>query len=1149
MNGCFDRSDRCSLRRQVHHISLVIVLIFTIAMGAHGHDIEVDFNIEAQPVDSALLKFAQQARMPVLFPSGQFANLTANQLVGRFQVETALIILLEGTGIEASIEGDTGQLVVRAAESVQEPKTQEEKIMASMQPQSTRRVLASAISALFAGAAAGSVSAQAPQGDPVPQVEEISVTGSRIRVTSGMSTPTPVTALTLDELQSFEPASTVAEQLDALPQFFQTQTAQRGGGTLFGDASGSYLNLRGMGKQRTLVLFDGSRVVPADRASSVNVDNFPTALIRSVDVVTGGASAAYGADALAGVVNFVLDREFEGLKISTGSGVTEFGDGANWNFSVAGGKKFGDRLNVIASMDARKINEIYRQPHDMRNFQSWGFVTNPAWSPTAGPGIPRQITLPNVHSTVYTPAGLIDRPGFSLNRHTFTGDGLGVRPFIRSPISNIGGPGATNTQSGGLEGQVAERAFDGGPSGNAVDQFSSFAAVKYDFTDSFSVFGQVMNGRTVSESTGRRGNPHLQTNTWAGTVFVDNAYLPDNVRQAMINEGVTSFRFHKLGQLRGPGISNYYDDRRNEDISQMLSGTIGFDLSFSNGWDLRGSYQRGTSKVISSAYNIQRTDRFFLAMDAVRHPVTGAIVCNVTVRNPSKAELAAAMQGVPVSTTTPPLTTFVDSPVGPGSIENCVPLNVFGHGNASQEAIDYLVDDKYARRRLGQHFAEMLLTGELFDGFGAGPVSFASGLTYRKENFYQFAFEAGQDFPFERGMVNVPALGIRGIPNGFAGGGALELNQFSGTGQATGGFDVWEVFGELNMPIWESASGSQRLGSNLAYRSSDYSLSGRVASWKAGIDFTLSDELRLRATKSRDVREPSLAEQFEIGGGGGSVNDPFFQGAFFAITSLNASNPNLRPEIADTVTAGFIYQPTFASWVEGMQVSVDWYQIDVSGAVGQLGPQRIVDGCFFDNTPQLCELVFRNASTGIIDRVMNQRLNIASAKTSGVDLEMQYRFETNFFQGQQESWNIRALAGYLMENSDTPFQGTKRDAVGGLNRPEWTAVLTANYQVGPWGMRLQQRFYDRTKINVLWVEGVDVDDNWTASQSITNLGFSYGGDMTGGGNWRATLNINNLFDRDPPVLPSISQRGGFQSVSNNFDVFGRRYQLNLNVNF
>src|SRR5687768_16736063 len=202
------------------------------------------------------------------------------------------------------------------------------------------------------------------------QLEEIQITGTRIRTTDGMVQPTPVTAVTTAEMQNFDPASSVSEQLDNLPQFLNTQTAQRGGATLFGDAAGSYLNLRNMGKQRTLVLFDGSRTVPADRASTVNVDNFPTALIRNVDVVTGGASAAYGADALAGVVNFVLDREFEGFKSTVSTGITEQGDGENWNFSVAGGKQIGDREHVIGSVEARHVNQIYRDPQDLDNWAS-----------------------------------------------------------------------------------------------------------------------------------------------------------------------------------------------------------------------------------------------------------------------------------------------------------------------------------------------------------------------------------------------------------------------------------------------------------------------------------------------------------------------------------------------------------------------------------------------------------------------------------------------------------------------------------------------------------------------------------------------------------------------------------------------------------
>ena len=154
--------------------------------------------------------------------------------------------------------------------------------------------------------------------------EEITVTGTRLRRTDGMAEPVPVTTLSPEELQLFEPGSTIAEQLDALPQFYLTSTAQRGGPALFGNGGGSYLNMRGLGPERTLVLFDGFRMPPADKRGSVNVDSLPTALVRSVDVVTGGATAAYGADALGGVTNFILDREFEGLKLNAGTGMNEF---------------------------------------------------------------------------------------------------------------------------------------------------------------------------------------------------------------------------------------------------------------------------------------------------------------------------------------------------------------------------------------------------------------------------------------------------------------------------------------------------------------------------------------------------------------------------------------------------------------------------------------------------------------------------------------------------------------------------------------------------------------------------------------------------------------------------------------------------------
>jgi iron complex outermembrane receptor protein len=238
------------------------------------------------------------------------------------------------------------------------------------------------------------------------QVEEIQVTGSRVRITDGMATPTPVTAITVGELSNFDPGGTVSEQLDSLPQFFNTQTAQRGGGALFDTAGGSYLNMRNLGRERTLVLLDGVRIVPGDKRGAVNVDTIPTALLRTVDVVTGGASAAYGADAIGGVTNFVLDRQFEGLKVSAGTGVTELNDGQRWNVSVAGGRKFGEKLNVIGSFESRYINDIQRTHEDMDPsfFQRWGWVHNPAYKASDPVGTnPQYLVRPWVSSSIQSP--------------------------------------------------------------------------------------------------------------------------------------------------------------------------------------------------------------------------------------------------------------------------------------------------------------------------------------------------------------------------------------------------------------------------------------------------------------------------------------------------------------------------------------------------------------------------------------------------------------------------------------------------------------------------------------------------------------------------------------------------------------------------
>src|SRR5690606_4544575 len=317
-------------------------------------------------------------------------------------------------------------------------------------------------------------------------IEEISVTGSRIRAVNGMAEPTPVTAITVDELNDFNPGSTIAAQLDELPQFFDTANAQRGGNAISTTAGGSYLNLRGMGQNRTLVLLNGVRMAPADAQGSVNVDMFPSALMQRIDVVTGGASAAYGADAVAGVVNFILDREFEGLTANVSTGITEEMDGENYSFNVAGGRAFLDgRLHLIGSLEGRQIDQVGPDFSRFDNWRDWGLVRNPNWvSASATPNEPTRIHAPYVFTSGGAPQGMIiTGNGFAYEDWVFTDDGTGVRPYAFGDYMSNSGPGNTNNQSGGKEYLYYDRATQRGASTRDVAQRSFFGGAQYDVSD------------------------------------------------------------------------------------------------------------------------------------------------------------------------------------------------------------------------------------------------------------------------------------------------------------------------------------------------------------------------------------------------------------------------------------------------------------------------------------------------------------------------------------------------------------------------------------------------------------------------------------------------------------------------------------------
>jgi outer membrane receptor protein involved in Fe transport len=713
--------------------------------------------------------------------------------------------------------------------------------------------------------------------------------------------------------------------------------------------------------------------------------------------------------------------------------------------------------------------------------------------------------------------------------------------------------------AGGPEAEVRKEAFNrvAGPAGAGTVSRSGLFGAEYEFTDRLSMHWQGMVGRTESiREKSMRFYPVLNAG-WTPIIFKENAYLPDSVRQIMTDNNLASFQMAKQGSL-----SPWHDigsDEASRDVFTNWNWKLGLDYTIPGlEWNLQASYQQGESTRNSQMDNMLRLDRLFLAADAVVDPSTGKIVCNVQLYNPTPQQLQDAVKGfnsaIPLNpylpAGTPGNTQPLRSPVGmDNTIQDCVPINIFGSGNMSQEALDYIGTWKASQGNVDQEFAEVLLNGELYEGWGAGPLNFALGATWRDQQFIEGP--EPHDLMIEGPAKNAPALGIRGMPPSVNNGSAA-LHAQSFIPYIGGQTDVWEWFTELSIPVFEVQKlfgQTQRLDTSVAYRSSTYDRSGKIDSWKLGLDFQLVDDLRLRLTRSHDVREPTFFELFDAQANVGNVSDPRFGNETYSFSQIQGGNLNLNPEEANTSVAGLVWEPTFSPLLDGLQVSLDYYRVKIDDSVALLGVQPIVDECE-KGVASLCAQIDRDPTSGRITRIFNTYLNVDQASTEGMDVEIAYRTEPDFIADKTESFSVRWLSGYLKERSNTPAGGNPIDTAGALGSPDLTSLITTSYGFGPWSVQLQGRYIASTLRNAQWVEGVDVDDNTVSSMTWWNTRFGYSGELQSGSTYSINFNIQNVFDRDPPLIASFSDFGGSgQSVNSSYDIFGRRYNISFNYAF
>lgn len=935
-------------------------------------------------------------------------------------------------------------------------------------------------------------------------VQEIQVTGSRI-VRSGMATPTPVTVLQSDELSNMSPGQLI-DSLDQLPQFLGN--ARPSTAASKADAAGAAnLNMRGIGSKRTLVLLDGRRVVPSNRLGTVDINLFPEALVQRVETVTGGASAAYGTDAVAGVVNFILDTEFTGLEAHVQGGTTSRSDNDNYELSLAGGMPIGDRMHVVGAFDffdSERIDNIDdRVWHDFA-----GLVTN------NGPG-PRLLTRRNVRSISYTEGGFIDAPGTSIDRQVFAPDGS-TSPFVFGEYATQSG---TQNMVGGSGYNPAE--FDTSvssadyPEGTRTGSFvpdsrrsSAFVHLDYELSDATTLYVEGLWGRNEADSAGTLPLGH---SIWALTAYRDNPYLPQQIQNTMEAEDIESFRLQRYHSS-----ADIAQDRLVLD-NETRALTVGFrtDLSggFMDSWQVQGYWQSGQNDNNLDFANFLRRDRLPMAMDAVIDPDTNDTVCRVTLFS--------------------------------NAYDDCVPLNLFGRGRASQAAADWVSDDMWVLAELEQNTAEISADGIIHQGWGAGEVSMAVGANWREQ---KIDHQIGPDnLVNQPPLANDPDIGLRGVPIAFQG--TDDRFQFVDLDNFRGKFDVKELFAETLVPLLADQPGIRQLNLSLATRWADYEGSGEIWAWKYGLDWEISPEWRARGNVSRDVRAASLEERFDRQGQGTSVQDPVLDQQTYTTFQLRGGNPAVSPEEADTITLGLIYQP---DWLPGFSAALDWYDIEVTDAIDFLGVQAIVDQCFETGSPEFCSRISRDPETNRIAQVENTFANVDKLNVNGMDLEMSWSTDIDWFGDASLRW--RFLGSWLKENSTNEAGAAKRDLAGevgvaGLPEYRWTSNI--NYTQGPFSVFLQGRWIDGGINDIDYVEGVDIDDNRVDSVFYTDLRFSWTHDTGRNGEWEAFLHVNNLLDEDPPLVSSWSNFSGTGIGTNEvlYDVFGRRYTAGVKFRY
>lgn len=850
-------------------------------------------------------------------------------------------------------------------------------------------------------------------------VDEVVVTGTRIR-TPNLESPNPITSLSSQDM-AYTGKTSIQELVNEVGALVGSE------GESEVNNGENFLNLRNLGTNRTLVLVDGQRFVSGSSGSSaVDVNAIPLAMIERVDVFTGGASAIYGADAVTGVVNFILKDDFEGLAFDAQYGDAQDGDFEDQQYSLTAGRNFHNgRGNITASLTYGKRPIVAATARADSSTNVHERINN-----LDGP-VPEFVLRPGTQEAFFTEGGARIDP-FEIFSEGFNGDGT---PFEHGV--NVGSFGGTGEIGG-----------DGIPNwllfAQAIrpENERTILTLKshYDVSDAFRPYTSVM----YSDVTNAQFEQHSLT---VGTsVARDNAFLPASVLAAAGPPGGPPI-FYNRWDLDG-GLLDYETEK---ETYRIILGAEG-DLSSWLRYDV--AFNRGETDRRETLSNNRLYDRYLAAVDSVDDG-SGNIVCRSNLD-------PASFNSLPIDF----ISTSFDPTLGPatftaGPNSGCLPFNPFTTDNSVNDAArDWIWQPTTSDLENTQTIVTAYLAGESSPFFEVpgGPVSFVLGGEYREE-------ESSVAFDEISGSDRTVAW-------------------VAGT-DLSGKFDVTEAFVELSAPLFGDVGPWLRgLTVDAAYRFSDYSTIGSTGTWKAGVIWDTAGGFSFRGTVSSAVRAPNVGELFEprtnisislgqdpcdidnvnLGSPTRAANcatalnaigvdpgtfDPLL-GTFFP--AIEGGNPELKEETADTQTVGFVWQPTF---VEGLTISADYFNIDIEDAVIRPNQIAIFNACYDSATLDniFCTLLSRDATTGAANFVELQSVNVAEIQTTGYEFSAVYQLPTASLGDLRFSLNGTYLDRLKIQKSPLPILTDDKDLFNtdtGGSSPEWVVNFDLGWQYGNW---------------------------------------------------------------------------------------------------